>query len=99
MMNIREKFNNFIYNRPNKPKETVVIENTYNENEDLKFFISILKGKTQYSKKLFHIVDRKIPENVWKKFYVAIGGKYQGRLIIPFYNKRWKKFIIIKLEH
>lgn len=84
----REKFNNFIYNRPNKPSETIVIENTYNEHDDLKFFIHILKGVTPvFEKAIKYCVGRKIPENVWKKFYVAVGGKYQGRLIIPFYNR------------
>lgn len=32
--------------------------------------------------------NRRIPESVWCKWYVATGGKYKNRIIIPFYNKK-----------
>jgi len=34
--------------------------------------------------------DRKIPEDIWKKFYVCSQEKYRNRLIIPFYNNKNK---------
>lgn len=65
------------------PKPKVKTE----EYENVKHFVPILKGNG----KLFQIarelcVQRMIPEEVWHKWYVATGGKYKNRLIIPFYD-------------
>ncbi len=34
--------------------------------------------------------ERKIPSEIWSKFFVCEKDKYSGRLIIPFYNKENK---------
>lgn len=36
--------------------------------------------------------ERKIPESIWRKFFVCEKEKYAGRLIIPFYNEKGKVY-------
>jgi len=59
------------------------------DREDMRFFVSIIKGQD----KIFEIarkqcIDRLIPEDVWKKWYVAIDGTYKNRIIIPFFDDK-----------
>jgi len=54
-------------------------------------FVPVLNGKTDIFEKAKNFcIDRKIPEDVWKKWFVSTKGKYGGRLIIPFYDKEGK---------
>lgn len=87
----KEVFSNFI----SKKKETkAVVEEVvkpYDEKNDLKYFFPIESS----SGRLFDLgkelcVRRKIPEQYWKKFYIATNGFYQGRMIIPFYDNTGK---------
>lgn len=69
----------------NLPKE----EQVFNI-DDLKYFKPIMSNEHN---KFFKIAKclcetRKIPVEVWKKWFVAIDGKYVGRLIIPFYDDK-----------
>lgn len=32
-------------------------------------------------------IRRQIPEDIWKRFYYAVGGDYEDRIIIPFFDK------------
>lgn len=59
------------------------------ERENAKHFVPILKGKD----KLFDIAiqfceDRMIPEDIWKTWFVATGGAYKNRVIIPFFDNK-----------
>jgi hypothetical protein len=76
--------------RLQKDKE-IEIENAKKlvaEKRDIRFFKPILKGKDQiFIDSRAYCERRKIPNDVWKNFYVATGGKYRNRLIIPFLDK------------
>ena len=57
------------------------------EKKDIKFFKPILKGETDLFKDaIVYCEKRKLPYERWKEFFVATGGKYQNRLIIPFFD-------------
>lgn len=87
---IREVFQS---NRDSKikqyvPKAPIKKEEPYDESKDIKYFIPILEGKDEiFNKAISYVKSRNIEESIWSKFYVSIGGRFQGRLIIPFYNK------------
>lgn len=55
-----------------------------------KNFIQIDDGTELSKKAIEYCKSRKIPEEIWKKFYICHEGKYHDRLIIPFYNKAGK---------
>ena len=55
-----------------------------------KIFIQIDDGTALSKKAIEYCKSRKIPEEIWKKFYICHKGKYHDRLIIPFYNKAGK---------
>lgn len=64
-------------------------ETKYNETDDVKHFIPILKGSgTTFEKAITYVKSRRIPEEYWKDWYVAVDGRYQGRLIIPFLDNK-----------
>lgn len=57
----------------------------YDERKDLSYFVPILKGTTSlFENGIEYCKKRKISESIWSKWYIATGGTYQGRLIIPF---------------
>lgn len=56
------------------------------DNYATKFFKPILSGGAFADKAIDYCKSRKIPEEIWRKFYIAEDGKYKGRVIIPFYN-------------
>ena len=63
------------------------------EKEHTKHFIPILNGDTpifEVAKKLCE--DRNIPKDIWSKWFVAVGGMYKDRLIIPFFDDKNKIF-------
>jgi hypothetical protein len=78
-----------------KPKEQILPEIKHEverpnitESEDLQYFKPICLGQGR----LFDLarelcISRCIPTHVWKKWFVAVDGKYVGRLIIPFYDR------------
>ena len=77
---------------PNFPKYTKnVPEKIILEKDDVKYFQSILKGDSEiFEKAREECIRRKLPENIWKEFFVATGGVFQGRMIIPFYDNLGK---------
>lgn len=61
------------------------------EQEQIIHFVNIEKGSGDIFKNAIeYCMKRKIPENVWKKFFVAVDGHYKDRLIIPFYDNKKK---------
>lgn len=61
------------------------------ESEHTKHFIHILNGEGLiFEKSIKLCIDRNIPEIVWQKWFVATGGMYKNRLIIPFFDKEGK---------
>jgi hypothetical protein len=63
----------------------------YNEKNDLKHFVPILKGESDLFKKAIELCQaRLIPEDTWKKWYVAEGGRFKNRLIIPYFDDKEK---------
>lgn len=63
----------------------------FDEKEQTRYFISIKKGITPiFAKAIRTCIDRKIPEEIWSKWFVATGGMYANRLIIPFYDDKGK---------
>ena len=77
---------------PNFPKYTKnVPEKIILEKDDVKHFQPILKGDSEiFEKAREECIRRKLPENLWKEFFVATGGVFQGRMIIPFYDNLGK---------
>lgn len=73
-------------------KKVIINETkTENEKEDLNKFIPITKGTGEIFKTAIDVCNaRNIPEGIWKTFFVAVGGKYYGRIIIPFYDDKGK---------
>lgn len=66
-------------------------EEVYNEEKEVKTFVPILKEKTQlFIDAIDFCISRKIPENVWKRWFVSVSGKYKNRIIIPFYDDKNK---------
>jgi len=54
-----------------------------------------LKDKIKFNDKFFvrareYCISRLIPEYVWEKWFISTKGKYQKRIIIPFYDKENK---------
>ena len=50
-----------------------------------------MKGDSEiFEKAREECIRRKLPENLWKEFFVATGGVFQGRMIIPFYDNLGK---------
>lgn len=59
------------------------------EKEDVKHFVPILKGSSKLFQKALKICkERMIPEDIYKTWYVAVGGSYKNRMIIPFYDNK-----------
>jgi 5S rRNA maturation endonuclease (ribonuclease M5) len=68
-----------------------IVKEEYEETNDTKHFIPILKGTGKlFEKAIDYCIRRKIPENIWKTWFVAIDGRYQGRMIIPFLDNNSK---------
>jgi hypothetical protein len=67
--------------------EVMAPKEEYNEQEDTKHFVPILKGSGILFDKAVELCrSRKIDPDVWTKWFVAKDGRYKHRLIIPFYN-------------
>jgi len=61
------------------------------EKKHTKYFVPILKGTDPLFQKAVELCEsRGIPEEIWTKFYVATGGMYRNRLIIPFFDNHGK---------
>ncbi len=89
---IYHEYNREVWQSNKDKKERIVykapIEEKYIESKDTKHFTPILIGEGSiFEKAIEYVKSRKIEETIWSKFYVSTGGRYQGRLIIPFFNK------------
>lgn len=60
------------------------------DDESTKFFRKIEDGSELSKLAIDYCKSRMIPEEIWKRFYIAHEGKYHDRLIIPFFNKAGK---------
>lgn len=70
-------------------KEKPIVQEPYLEINDTKHFIPILTGTTELFKTAIqYCMERKIPNDIWKHWFVAIDGRYQGRMIIPFFDSK-----------
>lgn len=83
----------FVTNRQNKvvlEHQTFIeelVQKPIDEKKDTKGFISIVDGKGKlFDKAKEYCKYRLIPEDVWSKWFVSIDGRFQGRLIIPFFD-------------
>lgn len=57
------------------------------EQEAVKHFVPILKGSGELFDKAINICrSRRLLDDIWQEFFVATGGIYKGRLIVPFYH-------------
>jgi hypothetical protein len=64
------------------------VEDFYDEKSDVKYFIPIKNGiGGKFDIALKYCRDRLIPEEVYSKWFVAMGGTFINRLIIPYYDK------------
>lgn len=71
-----------------KTSKLKLTEKKIDEKEDVKHFIHILKGSGEiFENAIKYCEERKIPEKIWKEFFIATGGVFQGRMIIPFFDK------------
>jgi len=68
--------------------------NIRKEKNAIKYFLPItsksVKHRELLDKALNLCISRKIPENVWTKWYVSTNGLYKNRMIIPFYDNKGK---------
>lgn len=63
------------------------VKNTYSEKFDVNFFTPILKGKGKlFDDALNFCSKRMIPEEIYSKWFVSLGGTYKNRVIIPYYS-------------
>lgn len=62
----------------------------WRDNESTKKFVKITDGSELSKTAIAYCESRHIPEEIWKKFYIAHEGKYHDRVIIPFFNKDGK---------
>jgi hypothetical protein len=61
------------------------------EQEQVIHFVNILKGSGDlFDNAIKYCIERHIPENVWKKWFIAVDGSYKDRLVIPFYDSKNK---------
>lgn len=63
----------------------------YNEYKDARYFKPIFSSNDE----IFQIARKEcarrlIPLDVWKKWFVAVDGRYKDRLVIPYYDKEGK---------
>lgn len=91
----RGDYNSYIQDMFTPDKKDIVFEEDsksfeeekYDEMEDTKHFKSLIKSKTKLAEiGLEYCISRKIPKEIYSKWFVAIGGRYRDRLIIPFYD-------------
>lgn len=79
-----------------KNKQLQIIQNPRirkksKEQEHTKHFVHIKSGITPlFANAIKLCIDRKIPEEVWSKWFVATNGMYKNRLIIPFFDDKDK---------
>lgn len=65
----------------------IIEKEKYNEKEDVKYFMPILKGEGKLFEDAKNIcISRMIPKDIWKYWCVATGGTFKNRLIIPYFN-------------
>ena len=73
-----------------KEKEKRRKENIEKEKDAVKFFIPISKPNQKHQwlidKATKLCIERKIPNDVWNRWYVCYDGMYKNRLVIPFYS-------------
>ncbi len=71
--------------------KTKVVKVNKKEYEDTKHFTPVLKGSEKiFNKAIAYCDSRLIPKCVYKDWFVATGGMYNKRLIIPFYDNNKK---------
>lgn len=58
------------------------------EKEAVKHFIPVTSDHWLAKKAIGICKNRKIPEHIFKRFYVSLKGKYTNRLIIPFLDNK-----------
>lgn len=70
------------------------VEEVYDEFEDTRHFRVITKPELMETELFKIAIDfchrRKIPSEVWSKWYVAIDGVFKNRIVIPFYDNNNK---------
>ena len=77
-------------NNTDEPKAKKTKAKKKNESKDMKFFKSI-RTDIPLSRLAYKVCkSRKLPLNVFKKWYVATDGRYRDRLIIPIYDNKNK---------
>jgi hypothetical protein len=68
-----------------------VKEQKVDDKKEAKTFKSILsKDNKLFTDAINNCIERKIPETIYKKWFVSDSGFYKNRIIIPFYNKNNK---------
>ena len=76
---------------PKEQPKLNIPKTLYNEKNDLKHFVPILKGDTELFKTAIDLcISRRIPHDIWKHWYVAEGGYFKNRLIIPYFDDKGK---------
>ena len=71
-------------------KNNIEVSKPKVESNEYSSFISINKPSRLQDTAIEFCIKRKIPETIWKKWFVCISGKYNNRLIIPFYDNKGK---------
>lgn len=82
----RKQQENFIIEKDKKRKISL-----RKEQNAVQYFLPIMSKSIKHRKLLDNAISlctsRKIPESVWKKWFVSTNGIYKDRMIIPFYDK------------
>ena len=79
--------------KPQAPiiKKVELTGSEYNEHRDVQYFKPIFSSNDE-----IFIIARKecmkrlIPTDIWKKWYVAVDGKFKNRMVIPYYDRDGK---------
>lgn len=92
----RSYFRECMLDKPKEIKKAVIhkinrIRKPKSKDVECKNFKGILTSDTKIFKDAIEYVKkRKISDVIWKKWFIAVDGKYKNRLIIPFYNDKGK---------
>lgn len=93
----KDYYSELIRSKENKKQEPLpklknpTVRKRSPEKQHTKFFVPILKGANQLFERAINLCEeRKIPEDIWVKWFVATDGMYKNRLIIPFFDDKGK---------
>jgi hypothetical protein len=88
----KEESTPIVKNPTLRPKKNIE-KNTIEEKKHTSSFVPIMNGNSKlFDKAISFCQRRKIPENVYSKWFVANDGLYKNRIIIPYFDNKGKVY-------